>query len=160
MPDGQELLTYETFNFPVPPALQWARASTYSGVVAEVHDLIALRLNRAGTTPGLLGAHSRVLATSDDAPDKVALALPQVIVLQRWQNESASTIVVYNWYEKEYAAYGLKNLPADGTWYVRFNGDSTKYSSQFGNYGANQTQIQGTPLPDRSHWWHRHVDAT
>jgi len=135
---GQEMLMYATFDFPVPPNLDWSVAQANAGLVQEVSDLIALRLNKAGHSLGLQGNVTNILLMSDDQTDKV-------LVYQRADASSpqdTGVVVILNMYETQYTAYVLKNMPADGVWYVRFNGDLSKYSSLYANFGAQQTYIQ------------------
>jgi hypothetical protein len=40
---GQEMLTYASFAFPSPPALDWSAAQAGPGLVQETADLVALR---------------------------------------------------------------------------------------------------------------------
>ena len=49
----QEHLSYATFQFPTPPNVDWSLTQTNAGIVDMVTDLIALRLNKNGTSPGL-----------------------------------------------------------------------------------------------------------
>jgi len=130
---GQEMLTYASFQFPVPPPLDWSLASANSGIVQEVRDLISLRLNKNGNTAGLSGNVTRVLMVSDDSTDKVVIYL-------RSNHNGSDVLVIMNMYQKQYSAYQLSGIP-NGTWKVRFNGDSKKYSSQNGGYASGQTQI-------------------
>ena len=45
---GQEMLTYATFNFPVPPNLDWGLAQANAGMVQETTDLLSLRTGTSG----------------------------------------------------------------------------------------------------------------
>lgn len=66
---GQEMLTYKSFDFPVPPPIDWSLAQINSGLVKEVTDLIFLRTNRNATTSGLSGNYTSIL--SADQQNKV-----------------------------------------------------------------------------------------
>ena len=55
MVTGQELLTYESFDFPTPPKFDWGLVDSNAGMLREVKDLIALRSNTAGFSHGLVG---------------------------------------------------------------------------------------------------------
>jgi len=130
---GQEFLTYNAFNFPVPPALDWNLASTNQGVVNYVTDLAALKLNKAGTTVGLTGTGTKILQVVNDGTNKV-------IIYDRYSG-SSHVVVVANMYQVNYTSFITSNFPADGIWKIRFNGDNKRYSSQFGSFGLSQTQI-------------------
>ena len=62
---GQEMLTYATFEFPSPPPLDWSLVSTNAGVVQAVTDMIALRTNRDGTSLGLTGDNAAIVQVID-----------------------------------------------------------------------------------------------
>ena len=49
---GQELLSYDSFDFPTPPKLDWSLADTNAGMLRESRDMIALRSNREGRSYG------------------------------------------------------------------------------------------------------------
>jgi hypothetical protein len=40
---GQEMLTYKSFDFPNPPPIDWNLPTINSGIVSLVSDLISLR---------------------------------------------------------------------------------------------------------------------
>ena len=52
-----EFLTYDTFNFPIPPPLNWTLANSNAGIMQEVADLIAVRTG---------GAELSVVQITDD----------------------------------------------------------------------------------------------
>eukprot|EP01126_Amoeba_proteus_P014208 TRINITY_DN1616_c0_g1_i7.p1 TRINITY_DN1616_c0_g1~~TRINITY_DN1616_c0_g1_i7.p1 ORF type:complete len:447 (-),score=87.16 TRINITY_DN1616_c0_g1_i7:54-1394(-) len=126
---GQEMLTYNTFTFPVPPSLDWNLARVNLGLVNEVTDLISLRLNKEGTTPGLTGNATSILMVSNDPSNKVIVYL------------RGNVVVIVNMFAVAYSNYVLKNVPSDGTWYVRFNGDLKIYSPLFDDFGGDQKFI-------------------
>jgi len=131
---GQEFLTYQKFDFPVPPNLDWSLATTNKGVTAYVTDLSALKTNKNGYSGGLSAAKTSMLFYLNDSTNKV-------FVYDRYSTSDDHVIVVANMYQTNYSSFGLKSMPSDGTWYIRLNGDSTKYSPLFGNYGSSQTSI-------------------
>ena len=134
---GQEMLTYATFEFPSPPPLDWSLVSTNAGVVQAVTDMIALRTNRDGTSLGLTGDNAAIVQVIDGSAQKVA-------VIHRWSSETGAgqhMLVIYNMYQTKCAAFTLTNVPMDGTWKVVFNGDLQEYSSQYANCGASQTTV-------------------
>ena len=50
---GQELLTYDSFDFPTPPKVDWSLADSNAGMLRETKDMIALRSNIAGKSKRL-----------------------------------------------------------------------------------------------------------
>lgn len=134
---GQEFLTYATFNFPTPPPLDWSLVQTNVGLVQEVSDMMSLRANRNGTSVGLTGKNAAITQVVNTNSAKVA-------VVHRWSDNGGNgqhMLVVYNMYETKCASFTLTNVPMDGKWEVVFNGDSTEYSSLFANCGAGQNSI-------------------
>lgn len=49
---------------------------------------------------------------------------------------SQSTIVIANLLGSVRNQYPVVNFPSPGTWYVRFNGDSTIYSKSYSSLGT------------------------
>jgi 1,4-alpha-glucan branching enzyme len=111
--------------------LDWTNAQTWAGIVQLYGNLVNLRTNAGGTSPGL----------SD--PD-----------LNIFQQDKANNVLVYDRYSKSAAGAddvivvanlsgtvfngGYKiGLPYGGTWQVLFNSDRTAYSSDFGNVGPS-----------------------
>jgi 1,4-alpha-glucan branching enzyme len=130
---GQEFLTYDPFNFPVPPNLNWNLVNNNQGVIYYVTDLAALKLNKAGKTAGLTGDSTKIMQVVNDGTNKV-------IAFDRYSG-SSHTVVVANMYQTNYTSFIVTNFPADGVWQIRFNGDNKRYSSQFGSFGLNQTSV-------------------
>lgn len=150
---GQEMLSYATFNFPAPPLLDWGLVKAnagilqvvlsiyyYSCVIQEVKDMIALRLNKSGKTLGLSGNHTSILMVIDNANDKIAVYLRSVSGLSA-ARRSGDVLVVVNMYEAAHKNFAVKNIPTDGVWNVRFNGDLTEYSSLYDNFGSGQSSM-------------------
>jgi 1,4-alpha-glucan branching enzyme len=98
--------------------------------------LIALRLNKHGNTAGLTGNHTSILSVTNDNQDKVA------VFLRSTPSGSGDVLVILNMYSTAYNNFALKNVPKDGIWNVRFNGDLKKYSSLYDDFGSGQTQIK------------------
>jgi len=116
----QEFLEFHSFDFPNPPKMDWSQTS--SRFVKETTDMIHLRTNNNGKSPGLLGGEGsggKTLMVSNDATNKVA-------VIHRW-GKTGHAIVIHNWYDTYYSSYIVKGLPADGKWYKQFDGDAAKY---------------------------------
>jgi 1,4-alpha-glucan branching enzyme len=125
---GQEFL--ESGHFSDTIALDWTKATTYAGILAEYTDLIALRKNAGGATAGLTGANVSVFHVNDTA---------KVIAFHRWKSGGPGddVVVVANFSAKPFTAYTV-GLPRGGTWRVRFHSDAKKYSPDYAD----------TPAPD------------
>lgn len=158
---GQEFLTDEWFDDRRP--LDWSRTKQYAGLVELYRDLIALRrnittskfsritrlrnmlLNRqnlqstyriaTGSTRGLTGQHLEILHINQSM---------NMLAFHRWYSGGPddSVLVIANFSSKEHLAYIL-DLPQAGTWKLRFNSDSKRYSPNFTDIG--QPEITGTP---------------
>ena len=122
---GQELLTYDSFDFPTPPKMDWSLADSNAGMLRETKALVAIRTNRHGNTRGLVGGKGKVLSANDTA---------KVGVIHRWSDgsgESNDVVVVYNMKRQLHPRYRLTAMPYDGPWTVRFSGDDRGYSDLF-----------------------------
>jgi 1,4-alpha-glucan branching enzyme len=84
---------------------------------------------------GLTGNFTQILSVSNDATDKV------VVFRRSTSSSDPGMVVVLNFYQKSYNNFVLQNMPANGNWNVVFNGDLTKYSSLYSNFGASQTSV-------------------
>jgi len=121
--------------------LDWTNAQTWSGIVQLYGNLVNLRTNAAGTSPGLCDPDLN-LYQQDNTND--------VLVYDRY-NQSApgadDIIVVANLSGTVFNGSGYKiGLPYGGSWQVLFNSDSTAYSSDFGNVGP-QGPITAQKIP-------------
>ncbi len=127
MLQGFEMHEVEDFsdNRPLP----WARAqSTHSGLVRANAELIRLRRDMKGTTPGLKGPELDVLHCDNDA---------QVIAYSRQQAgapRDRATMVVINLSGAPLKQYGVR-FPASGAWYCHYNSGSAAYAKDFDNVG-------------------------
>ena len=107
----------------------WARAqSTHSGIVRANADLIHLRRNTKGFTPGLKGPVLDVLHC-DDAAKVLAYAR-----LQANAPRDRATVVVINFSGAPLKQYGVR-FPASGPWYCHYNSGSGVYAKDFDNIG-------------------------
>jgi 1,4-alpha-glucan branching enzyme len=123
---GQEFL--EDGWFAAEDPLDWAKATTHSKITAMYRDLIALRKNANGNTKGLTGYSTNVFHVNNGA---------KVVGFQRWQDGGPGddVVVLSNFSNTSFPNYRI-GLPRAGLWRVRFNSDSTSYSSDFGNFAA------------------------
>jgi 1,4-alpha-glucan branching enzyme len=122
-------------NTPIP----WARAQqTHKGIVRATADLIHLRRNTKGFTPGLQGDALSVLHADNQA---------KVIAYSRHNRNEAKdrgTVVVLNLSGTPLKDYGVR-FPSAGTWFCHFNSSAGKYAKDFDNRGPMAGQ--GYRLP-------------
>ena len=118
---GQEFL--ESGYFADTRPLDWTKTTRYAGILRLYTDLIRLRRNLDGKTRGLLGDKVYAYHVNNGA---------KVIAYRRWQDGGAGddVIVVVNFSNRAYPIYNI-GLPAGGTWQVRFNSDSRRYSADY-----------------------------
>jgi len=126
---GQEFLESGYFRDSVP--LDWSKLTTYAGIQALYRDLIRLRRNWFNQTAGLRGQNLNVHHVNN--ADKL-------IGFHRWENGGPGddVLVVANFANRAYDRYWL-GFPRAGGWRVRFNSDSSGYSSDYGNYPGYDT---------------------
>lgn len=109
--------------------LDWTNAQTWAGIVQMYGNLVNLRTNAGGTSPGLSDPDLNIYQ-QDGTND--------VLVYDRYSKSSAGAddvIVVANLSGTVFNGGYKVGLPYGGTWQVLFNGDSTVYSNDFGNVG-------------------------
>lgn len=111
--------------------LNWQNATTWSGIVKLYGNLVSLRTDAAGDSPGLVDPDLNIYQ-QDKKND--------VLVYDRY-NQSApgadDVIAIANLSGTVFSAGYEIGLPYGGTWQVLFNSDSTTYSSDFGNIGPS-----------------------
>jgi 1,4-alpha-glucan branching enzyme len=120
---GQEFLQGEWFRDDVP--LDWNLSGDFRGIVRLYRDLIALRLNRNGTSLGLMGQNVNVFHINDDA---------NVVAFHRFDNQGPGddVVVVMNFSTETRGNYRI-GFPAGGYWKLSFNSDAAIYSEDFSN---------------------------
>jgi 1,4-alpha-glucan branching enzyme len=131
---GQEFLESGWFSDHDP--LDWTKVQTYAGIFTLYRDLAHLRRNWNDTTGGLRGQWVNVFHVNDT--DKV-------IAFHRWDQGGPrdDVVVVANFGNRSYDSYTV-GFPRAGLWRVRFNGDWSGYSSDFGNQlSYDTTAIDG-----------------
>ncbi len=126
---GQEFL--EDGYFADTDPIDWAKATTYSGIVDLYTDLVGLRKNSGGKTAGLGGNNVNVHHVNNTN---------KLVAFHRWKNggNGDDVIVVANFSGTGYSSYNI-GFPSGGTWKVRFNSDWNGYDSSFGNWNAYDT---------------------
>jgi 1,4-alpha-glucan branching enzyme len=131
---GQEMLTTNAFVATIP--LDWSLTNTYSGIVAFYTDMIHLRRNLDGRSPGLTGINTGTIWQDNGN---------KVIAYRRYNttNVGDDVIVICNFANTHWPTYTINSgggnlgFPHDGTWYVQLNSDWSKYSSVCSNYGSS-----------------------
>ena len=134
---GFEMHDTEDFsdNTPVP----WARAqSTHSGIVRANADLIHLRRNTKGFTPGLKGELLSMLLLDDAA--KVLAYSRQA----RNAPKDRATVVVANFAGTPHKQFGVR-FPGSGAWFCHYNSGLAVYAKDFDNIGPKPGE--GFELP-------------
>ena len=134
---GQEMNETRAFHDDVP--MDWSLTNAFAGIVRAYADLIHLRRDLRGTTPGLKGTGIFVQHVDDDN---------KVVACTRWNRggDGDDVVVVANFSCHDYDRndYAIR-FPAAGTWYRQFNGDSKLYSPDFGGVGADRVEAAGDP---------------
>ena len=134
---GQEMHEIQAFHDDIP--LRWERTNACAGIVRAYTDLIHLRRNLRGTTPGLKGAGVTVRRGDNNA---------KIIVFTRWdedeQTDAAVVVANFSGVEFNPGEYVVP-FPSAGTWYSHFNGDSKFYGDDFGDVGLAQVEAVGEP---------------
>lgn len=121
--------------------LNWNNAQTWSGIRQLYTDVVHLRTDADSNSPGLSDSGLNIYQKDKNA---------DVLVYDRY-NLSApgadDVVVVANLSGAALSNYRI-GLPYGGAWNVLFNGDSTEYSSDFGNIGpAAGSTITAVSVP-------------
>lgn len=130
---GQEFLEDGWFSDTDP--VDWAKATTFSGIQALYRDLIRLRRNLGGQTRGLMGANVNVSHAHNGN---------KVVAYHRWMNGGPNddVMVVANFRNQTWSGYRV-GFPHGGGWRVVFNSDWNGYSSLFGNLFTPDVTVNG-----------------
>lgn len=109
--------------------LNWTNAQTWPGIRQLYADVVHLRTNAVGISPGLSDSGLNIYQ-KDKSND--------VLVYDRYNPSepgSDDVIVMANLSGTVFSNGYQIGLPYGGNWQVLFNSDSTAYSSDFGNVG-------------------------
>lgn len=124
---GFEMHEVDAFSDRTP--VSWTRAqNSHKGIVRAHADLIQLRRNRKGFTPGLKGTDLQVMHLDNDA---------KVLAYSRSERNVAkdrATVVVLNFSDKPLTGYGVR-FPTSGAWFCHFNSGRSDYAKDFDNIG-------------------------
>jgi 1,4-alpha-glucan branching enzyme len=134
---GQEL--HETRAFHDDTPLRWERAESHAGILQAYRDLIRLRRNLDGATPGLQGTGASVHHIDNDN---------KVVAYVRWNQggQTDDAVIVANFSSTDFDRNDYEiAFPAAGAWVRRFNSDSTSYAADFGDVGAEVIEAAGEP---------------
>jgi 1,4-alpha-glucan branching enzyme len=131
---GQEFL--EDGWFSDADALDWNKATQFSGIKAMYRDLIRLRRNLDGVSAGLKGPNINFHHVNNGA---------KVVAFHRWQNggDLDDVVIVMNFSQNGINNYRV-GMPRGGMWRVRFNGDWNGYDPSFSNWGTFDTNATTT----------------
>ena len=132
---GQEILEDGYFQDTDP--VDWNKLITFSGIRDLYRDLIHLRRDWFNNTAGLKGNNLNFHHVND---------FDKMVAFHRWDagGPGDDVIVVANFANRSWSSYTI-GLPESGTWYVRFNSDSTAYDSSYGDYGSTSvTGVSGS----------------
>jgi len=113
----------EDYDFAAETPLRWSDlAAANAGLVSAHRDLIRLRRNLDGNSPGFRDVSNASCTLCDDTKKVVAVSRGDGLVL------------VVNFSATAQTGYAVP-FPATGTWHCLFNSDETRYSSLFGDVG-------------------------
>ncbi len=134
--EGQEMLENQQFDSGRP--VDWTKTNTYSYIVRLYHDLISVRRDAQGYTPGLEGGQCQIY--QEDNSNKL-------LAWRRWSsaNTNQDVFVIANCSSNIQSNYSLP-FPEAGVWHVQFNSDSTNYGPDYGNTGPATVTAQGSPV--------------
>jgi 1,4-alpha-glucan branching enzyme len=130
---GQEMLATNVFNDATP--LDWSRTNQFAGVNQAFADLIHLRRDLLGVTPGLSGDQTtiRYLNQADNMIlyERYRLAAPEekVVVVANLSNTARTDYPV--------------PFPEAGMWYVHANTDDSRYFAEFEDVGSSRVEATG-----------------
>jgi 1,4-alpha-glucan branching enzyme len=116
----------EDWDFAAETPLRWREcAAANAGITRAYRDLIRLRRNLAGATPGFRDTGNAQCTLRDDDQKVVAVSRGQDLLL------------VVNFSCNDLTGRSIP-FPASGTWHCLFNSDETKYSALFHGTGPAQ----------------------
>jgi 1,4-alpha-glucan branching enzyme len=132
---GAEML--ENLPFSDSRPVDWSKTNTFSGIVRLNRELIRLRRDLDGLTPGLKGGQCGILQLDQTN---------QLLAYRRWSDgaETQDAVVVANFANTTRTNYVL-TFPRAGNWHVYFDSDSTVFGSDHGGVGQSLVTATGSP---------------
>jgi 1,4-alpha-glucan branching enzyme len=132
---GQEMLENQAFDSALP--VDWTKITTYSNIVQFYHDLIRVRRNLDGYTPGLKDTQCQMYVCDN---------VNNLLAYRRWQigPTNQDVFVIAHFANTTLSNFSV-TFPYAGTWYTHLNSDSTIYGSDYGNVGSTQVVASGSP---------------
>ncbi|CAF0942029.1 unnamed protein product [Adineta steineri] len=136
---GQEFLECGTWtdnaDINLNAMLDWTKVQKNNGIFQLYRDLIRCRRNQEKNTKGLMGQHINIFHVNDEK---------KIIAYHRWTQggKGDDVIVVANFSTQSFDSYTI-GFPSLGTWELRFDSDSKKYSNDFNNKGYTTTAGEG-----------------
>jgi 1,4-alpha-glucan branching enzyme len=116
----------EDWDFKAENPLRWREcAAANTGITSAYRDLVRLRRNLAGATPGFRDTGNAQCTLRDDNQKVVAVSRGRDLLL------------VVNFSCNDLEGRSIP-FPASGTWHCLFNSDETKYSALFHGTGPAQ----------------------
>lgn len=136
---GQEFLRDKWFMD--TRVIDWSRAERYAGIVAMHRDLISLRLNMSGFTPGLTGQNIDIFHVNHDN---------KVIAFHRWTDDAVGdeTVVIFGFSDGIKFNYRI-GFPRNGLWKLRFNSDATVYDGLFDDAPSDDVNTTDQPCDNQ-----------
>jgi 1,4-alpha-glucan branching enzyme len=132
---GQELLETRQFGSGTP--LDWTRADTRADVVRFYRDLVHLRRNLDGVSPGLTGPNLSWHVVRNDLPYKL-------LAFHRWgAGPDDQVMVIMNFTARAVPSYWIHSWPADGPWFANLNSDWIAYGADFSSFGSSMVNVTG-----------------
>jgi 1,4-alpha-glucan branching enzyme len=131
---GQEFMEDRWFENTDP--LDWNLREKFPGIVTLYRDLIHLRRNHSGVTPGLVGQHARVYHHNP---------VEKVLVLHRWGDADPEdgVVAVFNFRNQTLTDYRV-GLPQGGLWRLRFDSHARDYDPEYaGQVSHDMTAEEG-----------------
>lgn len=132
---GQEM--YETNSFSDSRSLDWSRTNSFKQFTRLYRDLIHLRRNLDGVSPGLIGDGTTVSLIDNGQ---------KILAYQRYNAAQPDdrVVVLINAGSTERNNLQIQ-FPHAGTWYVHVNTDDTVYGDDYGGVGAKFVTATGSP---------------
>ena len=134
----QGLELHDTADFSDQSPISWQKAKSNASFLRAHADIIRLRRNLAGYTPGLLGSDIRILHSDRRAG---VLAFMR---REKGATRDKATVVVANFSSAPLRATRVR-FPCSGSWVCHYNSNVTAYDPDF--LGLGPVPPSGLALP-------------